>query len=54
LSTRRRPCLNVSAATRYGYGLATDLALFDVEIPLGLRTDLHRKALLGDDIPTPE
>ena len=34
--------------------LDMDLALFDVEIPPQLWTDLRREGLLGDDIPTPK
>ena len=34
--------------------LDTDLALFDIPIPVGLWSDLRRAGLLGDDAPTPD
>ena len=48
------PCVStVLVGPRTIGELDMDLALFKVEIPPGLWTDLRRQGLLGDDVPTP-
>jgi D-threo-aldose 1-dehydrogenase len=49
------PCVcTVLIGPRTVEELEMDLALFDVEIPPQLWTDLRRAGLLGDDVPTPD